>query len=192
MSDARPLVLTDCLDAGADLTLDNPFWSFACLIYAQDAVAPACLELQDNFGVQVNALLFMLWLGTRGHSPGEAGYRTLLDSLAPWTGGVVQPLRQARRNWKFLGGRSPAVQAGREALKRSELFAEQIACAYLFRLSERGHDAARRATPERAVTANLDLVLRLAGLPTARRQELAPRLAGAAHVAAARCPGSSA
>lgn len=39
----------------------SQFWDYSVARYGQKEVAPLCLDLQDNYGVNVNLLLFMCW-----------------------------------------------------------------------------------------------------------------------------------
>ena len=39
------------------------FWSFSLRIYGAPGVEPACLDLQDRFGADVNLALYCLWIG---------------------------------------------------------------------------------------------------------------------------------
>ena len=44
--------------AGGGRPLDNPFWQFSLDAYQRDGVQPACLSLQDDWGLDVNVLLY--------------------------------------------------------------------------------------------------------------------------------------
>ena len=44
-----------------DPTDEPAFWRFSVQFYRQPAVAEVCLLLQDEFGIDVNLLLFVLW-----------------------------------------------------------------------------------------------------------------------------------
>ena len=49
-------------DAGTSAPVrKSPFWRFSVKFYAVPGVAPACIELQDQAGVDVNMLFFLLW-----------------------------------------------------------------------------------------------------------------------------------
>lgn len=181
MSDAPHWPMADFPMGGSeDLALENPFWSFACRLYEQPGVAHACIEAQDAFGVNVNALLFMAWLGTQGRQPSEARCRAIIDAISPWTEQVVGSLRRARRAWKQLGGANPSVQSGRESLKRLELLSEKLVCAYLFRVSTECDDRRWPLATAETAAENIELVLRLSGVGADRRRELAVQLAAAA------------
>ncbi len=47
-------------DAAAEL------WRFSLAIYAKPDVPPACLVLQDQFGRDVNVMIYSCWLGMSG------------------------------------------------------------------------------------------------------------------------------
>ncbi len=46
--------------------LNNPFWQYSLEVYAKPEVAELCLSLQDEFGLDVNVLLFCGYLGSLG------------------------------------------------------------------------------------------------------------------------------
>ena len=43
-------------------TQGSPFWKFSLGYYRGAGVSEACLELQDRCGVDVNVVLFLLWM----------------------------------------------------------------------------------------------------------------------------------
>ena len=43
----------------------SPFWRFSLHFYRQPKVADTCIALQEEAGVDVNLLLFLLWQATR-------------------------------------------------------------------------------------------------------------------------------
>ena len=43
----------------------SPFWTFSLGYYRGAGVSEACLELQDNCGVDVNVVLFLLWMASQ-------------------------------------------------------------------------------------------------------------------------------
>jgi uncharacterized protein (TIGR02444 family) len=104
-------------------------WDFAVAAYAKPGVASACLSLQTRRGVDVNLLLFCLWLGVsgRGRLAPEA-LRRAAESVAPWHDRVVRSLRAARDGLK--GASIPVepalVQRLRARVLALELEAEHI------------------------------------------------------------------
>ena len=79
----------------------NPFWEFSLDFYARDKVSSTCLILQDNFGADVNIILYCCWLGYIGTEEIEI---TELDEIVAgieaWQHHVVKPLRQIRNDIK--------------------------------------------------------------------------------------------
>ena len=77
---------------------DHPFWDYSLMLYARAGVSDACLSLQDEYGLNVNLLLFCVWSAAGG--VGELGatqIRTGLGRTRDWQERVVQPLREVRR-----------------------------------------------------------------------------------------------
>ncbi len=104
------------------------FWQFSLGFYRQPAVAQACLMLQDEAGVDVNLLLFLLWQATQRRALSEVDVRAIEQHIRPWREATVIPLRAIRRALKS----PPAlVQAGtaeayRSRIKAVELEAEKL------------------------------------------------------------------
>ncbi|MGZ3308467.1 MAG: DUF2390 domain-containing protein, partial [Xanthobacteraceae bacterium] len=47
--------------ADAPSAQGSPFWRFSLRFYRQPKVADTCIALQEERGVDVNLLLFLLW-----------------------------------------------------------------------------------------------------------------------------------
>ena len=84
----------------------SPFWRFSLRFYRLPGVADACIALQDGCGVDVNILLFLLWLATtkRRVPPGVA--QAVCAQAAAWRddvrGAAAHPAAQAQ-GWIGLG-----------------------------------------------------------------------------------------
>jgi uncharacterized protein (TIGR02444 family) len=107
---------------------DSAFWQFSLRLYGQPEVAATCLALQDQQGVDVNLLFFILFLATNERRITADEIRRVDAHIHAWRTRVVQPLRAIRRNLK--GGIAPidttAAEALRSAIKRDELQAERL------------------------------------------------------------------
>lgn len=102
----------------------NPFWLFSLRIYAEPVVAELCLRLQDEFGVNVNLLLFCCWLDVNGIDKGEHFLHSVEAAVKQWQTEVVQPLRRVRR-WVDAGDfyqRLKAVELEAERLEQDMLY----------------------------------------------------------------------
>lgn len=133
----------------------NPFWTFSLKIYASAEVQKACLDLQDGSGVDVNVLLYMLWLGARGRRLSVADARMVLDAVEDWRAGVVVPLRTARRNLKSppVAIEAKGAESLRNMVKKLELEAERLQQSALHALqlpASMGQPEADRAAAARA------------------------------------------
>jgi len=113
---------------------ENPFWDYSLAHYAQPGVAQCCLDYQDQYGTNVNLLLFCCWLGSFGVQiePDELEQAKL--HISPWDCQVVQPLRKVRR---FIAT-SPLLQNASfpseliTSLQQVELMTEQVVQNDLF------------------------------------------------------------
>lgn len=112
-------------------SLDGPHWAFALDFYGRAEVQPACLRLQDEFGVDVNVLLICLYGGSRlGIRIGNREVALLDKSISAWRSEIIQPLRTVRRALKTVP--SPSVPGDlRDTVKQAELRAEQVEQAML-------------------------------------------------------------
>src|SRR5688572_4026685 len=112
---------------------DSAFWRFSLRVYGLPEVAPACLALQDEAGVDVNLLLFLLFLAENGRAVARDDIVRLDRAIAPWRTEVVEPLRALRRRLKGGLGDVPAASSERlrTLVKKVELEAERIEQAQL-------------------------------------------------------------
>ncbi len=107
----------------------HAFWDFSVALYGKPGVAPACLALQERHGVDVNALMFCLWLAESGRGPvPRAALDAAFATVAAWHAQVVRTLRPLRQRLKF--GFDPAdaglVQKLRARIQKIEIDAEHV------------------------------------------------------------------
>jgi len=107
---------------------DSPFWRFSIGFYRDPAVAAACIELQDEAGIDVNVLLFLLWNATLNRTLSQAQIADLDRKIGAWREAAVIPLRALRR---VLKSPPPVVAPGaaeafRTRVKAVELEAERL------------------------------------------------------------------
>ena len=107
---------------------DSAFWRFSLRFYALPDVAPACLQLQDEADVDVNLMLFLLFLAENGRAITRDDVARLDASVAPWRAEVVEPLRALRRRLKSGVGDVPTATSDglRTMVKKIELEAERL------------------------------------------------------------------
>jgi len=83
----------------SDSTSSIPsLWNFATERYAREGVAPLCLRLQDEYGFDVNLLLFCCWYGAHYGAVDSTLMQSLFDYSRDWNNNAVQPVRETR-NW---------------------------------------------------------------------------------------------
>ena len=107
---------------------ESPFWRFSLRFYARSKVSAACLALQDEAGVDVNLLLFLLFLAEHQRSVTAGDIARLDSSIAAWREEVVKRLRDLRRALKPGIGAIPTTvnETFRSQIKRLELESERI------------------------------------------------------------------
>ena len=88
---------------------EHPFWDFSLGVYMSEGVGVACLELQDAHELDVNVLLFCMWLGASGRGPlSAAEMKTVTGAVQEWHHDVV----------RMKGGMSPAPADLSESLRQ--------------------------------------------------------------------------
>jgi len=126
----------------ADSLETNPFWRFSARVYSRPGVSDACLQLQDDFDLDVNLLLFCLWCAAAG--PGRLkpdDFEQLEQRVGGWQTETVKPLRAIRRRSRDELG-DELAEFFRAAMLRIELDAERVEQELLFRwASERRREA---------------------------------------------------
>lgn len=111
------------------MTGDGKLRRFALAVYAEADVAPACLTLQERFGVDVNVVLFAAYVGAVGRRRlDDAELDGAHAAIGEWHDEVVRPLRSVRRRLK--SGPSPAPNPAtaelRRRIQKAEIDAELV------------------------------------------------------------------
>lgn len=160
---------------------DTPFWRFSLNFYRQAGVAEACIALQDDCGVDVNLMLFLLWLAAGGRQLSMQAVKVLDDAVRGWRALTIIPIRDIRR---ALKGAPTFVEAGKQEafrtrVKALELEAERLQQEALYGRS-RSLPRSNGAPPPAAARANLAAYEELLGtrLPEAAVDRLLRAFAG--------------
>lgn len=108
------------------LPIEISLWDFSLHHYGRPGVSQICLHLQDEHGVNVNLLLWTLWLGHRGQRLDGRLLEQAERSIQDWDRQYVIPLRQLRRQMKaHFGTGNEAIETVRKHIKQAELLAEK-------------------------------------------------------------------
>src|SRR5262249_21580143 len=149
--------------------MSSPFWDFSVAVYGADGVEGECLALQDQFGVDVNLLLFCAFIGAvRGIALTADDIASARQEAGEWHKDIVGPLRAARRRLKTIELHDPdAAKAAaklRTHVKASELESERIEQALLERWAGARFAGRPRDKVRDTVSGNLQALLSAYGI----------------------------
>lgn len=116
----------------------SPFWQFSLRYYRQPGVAAACLVLQDEAGIDVNLLLFLMWQASQLRAWSAPEIAAVEDRIRPWRDMTVIPLRRLRRALKSPPAlvEPGAAEGYRTRIKAVELEAERLQQEAMAQLAE--------------------------------------------------------
>jgi uncharacterized protein (TIGR02444 family) len=151
----------------AEASSGSPFWRFSLAFYRRPKVADACIALQEQAGVDVNLLLFLLWQATRGREFSQADVAALEARIAPWREMTVVPLRAVRRALKAPPAlvEAPAAEAFRTRIKAVELEAERLQQEAMHALARSDPPGRPGAAPPAAARASVAAYARICRAP---------------------------
>lgn len=139
------------------------FWEFSVNLYSSSEVSSACLDLQNQHGIDVNLLLMCCWYGARVGELTETSLSQALAYSKQWREEVVKPLRQTRvwmkSNMPSDQNQRLSFQDVRNEIKSVELRAEKHQQSVLEMIVMSQLDSGEKISPEKAIKANvLELV----------------------------------
>jgi uncharacterized protein (TIGR02444 family) len=146
-------------------TETTPFWRFSLHFYRQPGVSEACIALQDGCGVDVNLLLFLLWLADDGKLLSADEVRKLDDEVRDWRNLTIIPIRDARRRLKGIETliKPGQQEAFRNKVKALELEAERLQQEALYAFAQSG-PLGERAEPSAAARGSVSAYERIMNL----------------------------
>ena len=100
---------------------NNPLWDYSIATYSLEGVAPACLALQDMFGLDVNVLFYAAWLAQLEQRLSHDHLTGVETLIADWRHDMVKPLRAMRQRWR----QTPYTAGIGDEIKSLELRAER-------------------------------------------------------------------
>ena len=146
----------------------NPLWDFATWAYKEPGVEKALLALQGKHAIDVNIVLFCLWLAHVGMGSSMLA-RYLAGALKlsrDWQRTLVEPLRGVRMNMKdfidssdMVGPQRIAAAELRERVKACEQDMEHLQILALYGLVLEPAEARERSPAEKKDDANNNLTV---------------------------------
>ncbi|MDR7121713.1 TIGR02444 family protein [Rheinheimera soli] len=110
--------------SGKKILSSEQFWQYSLSLYP--AIKEVCLQWQDSYGVNINLLLFVLYLDKQQQSLSEAQLQQLEDLLQHFSTEVTQSIRALRRTLPSPWLESDMQQPLRQQLLNTELAAEKL------------------------------------------------------------------
>jgi uncharacterized protein (TIGR02444 family) len=149
--------------------MGSPFWNFSLAVYRASAVQDECLDLQDQFGLDVNLVLLCAFLGAvHGVALTSEDIASARRKAGPWHEDIVKTLRVARRRLKTIelkdAKAAKAAAQLRSQVKAAELESERIEQAMLEQWAAARLAAWPRGNARDAVPANLQALLAAYGI----------------------------
>ena len=112
-------------EAAGERSGGEALWRFSLAFYQCPGVAEALTELQDRAGLDVNLVLFALWVGASGRGRLTAEALAAAARIAsPIRSDLIEPLRALRS--KLRSDPDEGVGRLREGIKSLELAAEKL------------------------------------------------------------------
>lgn len=111
-------------NSGKKTLSSEQFWQYSLSLYP--AINDLCLQWQDSYGVNINLLLFMLYLDKQQQSLTELQLQQLEDLLKHFSTEVTQSIRTLRRTLPSPWLESTMQQPLRQQLLTTELAAEKL------------------------------------------------------------------
>ena len=78
----------------------SPLWTFSLDLYRSPGFSDACIRLQDEVGVDVNLVFFLLWNASLKKRLSVADVKAVDAAVADWRNMAVIPIRNIRRALK--------------------------------------------------------------------------------------------
>jgi uncharacterized protein (TIGR02444 family) len=118
----------------------TPFWRFSLHLYKQPGVPDACIALQDGCGVDVNLLMYLLWLASDRRLLAVDEVKAIDQKVKSWRDSTIIPIREIRRSLKGAATLlDPNKQeAFRNKVKAVELEAERLQQEALYEITRSG------------------------------------------------------
>lgn len=107
---------------------DEALWDWAVRVYALPGAKSAFLGLQNDYDLDINLILWRVWLADRGRAPDDAVAHAAVALSRGWRDATMRPMRAAR---DALAVARPPIDAAaandlRARLLKVELDAEKL------------------------------------------------------------------
>jgi uncharacterized protein (TIGR02444 family) len=154
----------------------NPFWDYSYALHESKGIGPACIELQDRHGLDVNLILYCSWVAASGRGALDAvALRRAAGTVREWQKRVSSVIRDVRRLLKTdaLGVPDELVEEFRKKLLDVEIESERISLDVLLTVAPVPDGARDDAARRGMVRDNIEGYFKLAGIVPDERDRAA-------------------
>ncbi len=106
-----------------EASANAPIWDFVLNYYGRKGVSEALIGLQDSYAIDVNMLLFLVWMAAQRRSLGADDVQRVSEASHAWQRNVVVPIRAVRR---LLKENAPLVSSETAAAFRKKVQAVEL------------------------------------------------------------------
>ncbi|MEH6557875.1 MAG: TIGR02444 family protein [Oceanicoccus sp.] len=131
---------------------EKSFWQFSLITYAVSGVESLLLRLQNEFGADINMLLFCYWLGLQQKIPASEQWVELQKLTAEWQKKSILPLRSVRQFLKQQSG----MANFRRSIQTVEIEAERLQQEMMEHFSTTHELTSFDSAPEKVAWQNLE------------------------------------
>ncbi|MGI9484921.1 MAG: TIGR02444 family protein [Geminicoccaceae bacterium] len=119
---------------------ESAFWTFSTGLYGRPGVEAGCLALQERHDLDVNLLLFALWLADCGVVLDALMFKRAKATVASWHAETTGPLRALRRQLRHrIDAADPDDIAGKWPVQvtvfRRKILQLELDCEHLAQLA---------------------------------------------------------
>jgi len=75
---------------------NSELWNYSTQTWTLPEVELTCLEMQNDYDININILLYCCWVGDKSLLLNDDDMQTLLDTVQPWQI-IIKPLRDSRK-----------------------------------------------------------------------------------------------
>ncbi|TNF65369.1 MAG: TIGR02444 family protein [Gammaproteobacteria bacterium] len=110
--------------------VNNPFWQFSLKLYKNKQIESALINLQEQYDLNINCILFALWLAYVDIQLQPNEFQDIIKSVEVMQSNITKVIRKARKSVKLNQSQYPdmfyqnllQIELESEALQQQKLY----------------------------------------------------------------------